>query len=78
MNETKASLEQAVPFAVQPVVYDFAINERGTWAELAGDNDALMPAAYYTLTVPDLLRQEQRRLSPSLRAPSWIVLARPP
>jgi len=68
MNETKAALEGAVPFAMQPVVYDFAINERGTWAELATDERALMPATYYTLTVPALLRQEQRRLSPSLRA----------
>jgi hypothetical protein len=24
----------ALPFAMEPVVYDFAINERGTWAEL--------------------------------------------
>lgn len=36
MNETKARMEDAVPFAMQPVVYDFAINERGTWAELRG------------------------------------------
>ncbi len=73
MDETKAALEGAVPFAMQPVVYDFAINERGTWAELVGKDTAegdaaLMPASYYTLTVPELLRQEQRSLSPSRRA----------
>ncbi|MBI3957670.1 MAG: UTP--glucose-1-phosphate uridylyltransferase [Chloroflexi bacterium] len=68
LDETKAALEGAVPFAMQPVVYDFAINERGTWAELADGESALMPASYYTLTVPDLLRQEQRALSPSRRA----------
>ena len=73
MDETKAALEGAVPFAMQPVVYDFAINERGTWAELVGKDTAggdasLMPASYYTLTVPELLRQEQRNLSPSRRA----------
>ncbi|MGB5052043.1 MAG: UTP--glucose-1-phosphate uridylyltransferase [Caldilineaceae bacterium] len=68
MDETKASLEGAVPFAMQPVVYDFAINERGTWAELLAGEIALMPASYYTLIVPELLRQEQRRLSPSRRA----------
>jgi hypothetical protein len=27
-------MERAVPFAMEPVVYDFAINERGTHAEL--------------------------------------------
>ena len=30
MSETKRQLERAVPFAMEPVVYDFAINERGT------------------------------------------------
>ena len=34
MREAKRELEDAVPFAMEPVVYDFAINERGTWAEL--------------------------------------------
>ncbi len=34
MSETKRALEHAVPFAMEPVVYDFAINERGTLAEL--------------------------------------------
>ena len=36
MSETKRQLETALPFAMEPVVYDFAINERGTWAELLG------------------------------------------
>ena len=31
MDGAKAELERAVPFAMQPVVYDFAIDERGTW-----------------------------------------------
>lgn len=68
MDETKAALEGAVPFAMQPVVYDFAINERGSWAEMLAGDGALMPASYYTLTVPGLLRQEQRSLPPSRRA----------
>ena len=34
MARTKHELEDALPFAMEPVVYDFAINERGTWAEL--------------------------------------------
>ncbi|MGO8678025.1 MAG: UTP--glucose-1-phosphate uridylyltransferase [Limisphaerales bacterium] len=67
MSNTKQALEHALPFAMEPVVYDFAINERGTFAELLTGDAALMPAGYYTLTVPALLRQERRALSPSRR-----------
>ena len=45
---------------MEPVVYDFAINERGTQAALLRGGDALMPAGYYTLMVPALLRAEAR------------------
>lgn len=38
MDETKARMERAVPFAMQPVVYDFAINDKGTWSEMAADD----------------------------------------
>jgi hypothetical protein len=68
MSETKRQLEKAVPFAMEPVVYDFAINERGTHASLLTDNAALMPAGYYTLTVPTLLRLERHQLTPFRRA----------
>lgn len=68
MSETKRSLQSAVPFAMEPVVYDFAINERGTYADLLTEERALMPAGYYTLTVPRLLRVEQRHLSAFRRA----------
>ncbi len=53
---------------MEPVVYDFAINERGTWAELLTGDDSLMPPGYYMLTVPTLLRTEQRSLSAFRRA----------
>lgn len=62
MSETKAKLEAAVPFAMEPVVYEFAINERGTYAELHSGDTALMPPSYYALIVPELLRHEQRTL----------------
>ena len=67
MSETKRLLERSVPFAMEPVVYRFAINERGTQANLLEGADALMPAQYYTLTVPSLLRREARDLSPARR-----------
>lgn len=68
MRAVKRDLERAAPFAMEPVVYDFAINERGTWAELCTDEQALMPAGYYMLTAPALIRHEQRSLSPFRRA----------
>jgi len=68
MRETKRRLETGVPFAMEPVVYNFAINERGTYAEFLQGDDALLPAGYYTMTVPGLLRRELRLLSPSRRA----------
>lgn len=68
MGTVKCNLERAVPFAMEPVVYDFAINERGTWAELRTGEQALMPPGYYMLTAPALIRYEQRSLSPFRRA----------
>jgi hypothetical protein len=66
MSQAKRELEHALPFAMEPVVYDFAINERGTFADLLVDEAALMPSGYYTLTVPALLRL-QRDALPALR-----------
>jgi len=68
MRAVKRELESAVPFAMDPVVYDFAINERGTWAELRTGDAALMPPGYYMLTAPALIRREQRNLSTFRRA----------
>jgi hypothetical protein len=68
MSETRRQMESSVPFAMEPVVYDFAINERGTEAQLLSGNSALMPAAYYQLVVPSLIRLEARLLSPARRA----------
>jgi hypothetical protein len=67
LAETKRGLERAVPFAMEPVVYDFAINERGTEAVLRPGDRALMPARYYAMTVPPLLRAESRLLSAARR-----------
>ena len=66
MSQARRELQHALPFAMEPVVYDFAINERGTWAELLHGADALLPQGYYALVMPALLRQEARAL-PALR-----------
>ena len=68
MSATKRELQHALPFAMEPVVYDFAINENGTFADLLTGAETLMPSGYYALTVPELLRQDQRTLSPLRRA----------
>ncbi len=68
MSETKRAMEHSVPFAMEPVVYNFAINERGTQAAVLVGDAALMPAGYYTLAVPPLLRTEARNLSAGRRA----------
>jgi hypothetical protein len=63
MSDTKRKLERSVPFAIEPVVYDFAINETGTNATLLCGDEALMPANYYTLQVPGLLRTDAISMS---------------
>jgi hypothetical protein len=68
MSRTKRELEGALPFAMEPVVYDFAINERGTWADLLTGDAALLPQNYYSLVVPQLLRMDLRALPPLRRA----------
>ena len=68
MSATKRELENALPFAMEPVVYDFAINERGTFADLLHGDDSLMPQSYYALVVPPLLRTDLRSLPISRRA----------
>lgn len=68
MVSAKRELEHALPFAMEPVVYDFAINERGTFADMIEGDSALMPQGYYTLVVPSLLRQELHALPRPRRA----------
>ncbi len=82
MSRAKAELESALPFAMEPVVYDFAINERGTWSVLLNGSDAaarnglpLMPAGYYTLALPDLVRLDRRELTPARRAELNLLAA---
>lgn len=67
MSGTKRELQHALPFAMEPVVYDFAINERGTFADLLTDNAGLMPGGYYALIAPTLLKQDRNTLSPLRR-----------
>ena len=67
MLATKRELETSLPFAMDPVVYDFAINEHGSVATLLHGSDALLPVGFYQHTVPALLRRAARDLTPRER-----------
>lgn len=67
MVETKRQLQTALPFAMDPVVYDFSINERGSSSTLLTGDDAMMPDRYYALVLPQLLRIPTRDLSAGTR-----------
>ena len=66
MIRVKRSMEASVPFAMEPVVYDFAINDHGTFAELR--NDGELPKGYHALMVPDWLKRGLTQLSPMVRS----------
>ncbi len=68
MSGAKRSLQRAVPFAMEPVVYNFAINENGTFATLLSGDASLMPPEYYSLQVPPLIRLGTAQLTPARRA----------
>ncbi len=67
MLETKRELSASLPFAMDPVVFDYAINENGTFASLLTDDVALMPSGYYALVLPKLLRTDRSELPASRR-----------
>ncbi len=67
MLETKHELSASLPFAMDPVVFDYAINEHGTYADLLSGDDALMPAGYYALTLPRLIRTNRAELPATRR-----------
>ena len=68
MARLRAALRTGLPFAMEPVVYDFAINPSGTAADLLPAGEALLPRGYYALLVPRWLREDPRLVPPSKRA----------
>jgi hypothetical protein len=70
MQELRMKFSRGVPFAMDPVVYDFAINERGTSSEFLSGSSAVFPDSYYNLMLPSILRKDQNpacRRSPRRR-----------
>ncbi|MEI6948775.1 UTP--glucose-1-phosphate uridylyltransferase [Paraflavisolibacter sp. H34] len=57
LRRTKARLSDSLPFAMEPVVYNWSINQRGSWATLHQGAEALMPQPYYGIHVSELVRR---------------------
>ncbi|HVO76268.1 MAG TPA: UTP--glucose-1-phosphate uridylyltransferase, partial [Ignavibacteriaceae bacterium] len=68
MSDLKNGLKDSIPFAMEPVVYDFEINEKGSYSELLQNDEALMPGGYYSIITPGLLKKESRELTAVQRA----------
>ncbi|MEM6317803.1 MAG: UTP--glucose-1-phosphate uridylyltransferase [Bacteroidota bacterium] len=56
IRATKAELVSALPFAMEPVVYNFEINNRGTFATMLRGKTAWMPDKYYGIQISNLAR----------------------
>jgi hypothetical protein len=68
MHNISGRLAGGVPFAMEPVVYDFAINERGTYSEFLTGALAVLPDRYYDLILPSMVKMDQRSLSAAERS----------
>ncbi len=68
MRKVSRRLAGGVPFAMEPVVYDFAINERGTFSQFLTGNSAILPDKYYDLILPSVVRKDQRLISAAERS----------
>ena len=67
LRETKQVYEKAIPFAMEPVVYDFSINDNGSVSTLLQGEKALMSQWYYILRSPALLKKELQVLTTGQR-----------
>ena len=58
LQTTKNELSDSLPFAMQPVVYNWSINQKGTWGTLHHGAEALMPEQYYAIHVSEMVRKD--------------------
>jgi len=68
LRATKQEWDDALPFAMDPVVYMFDINRNGTDATLLQGEHAVMPSRYYALQIPELVRAHPESVSYLRRA----------
>ena len=67
MLETKEAMQLRLPFAMDPVVYEFEINDRGTWGTFSLEEDQRMPNEYYAMMIPTWLQQPAQEVPRSTR-----------
>ncbi len=67
MTRAKRDLEASLPFAMDPVVYRFSVNDRGTSAELRTAEDAVLSPEYYVYALPRWQEEGTRNFSPERR-----------
>jgi hypothetical protein len=68
MRTRKRELAASLPFAMDPVVYRFAINSVGTVADLATGETAILSPEYYLCMIPRWLQEGSRSFSTRRRA----------
>lgn len=68
LGETKRELSSSLPFAMEPVVYNWRINHKGSWSTLKQGDEALMPEQYYGIHISELVRQDASTISYIRRA----------
>jgi UDP-N-acetylglucosamine pyrophosphorylase len=68
LSQTKNELSASLPFAMEPVVYNWSINDKGTWSTLLEGGDALMPEQYYAIQVSELVRKDPATIAYVRRA----------
>lgn len=76
LGRTKRELEDALPFAMDPVVYQFEIDAKGTRAEMLEGDEAVLPTRYYGIQIPELVRRDVEGLSYLRRAEFDHITAR--
>ncbi|WP_205500851.1 UTP--glucose-1-phosphate uridylyltransferase [Rufibacter psychrotolerans] len=68
LRTTKADLSDSLPFAMEPVVYNWSINHKGSWSYLHQGPEALMPEQYYAIHVSELVKKDPQSISYVRRA----------
>src|SRR5205823_13698724 len=68
LRSTKNELSAALPFAMEPVVYNWDINYKGSWSTMHEGAEALMPEQYYAIHVSQLVKKEPESISYIRRA----------
>jgi len=63
LRVTKDEMSESLPFAMNPVIYNFDINKNGSIAKLFSGNKALMPGSYYSLLIPLLVKINPENLN---------------